>query len=153
MSHCFTDDNLVTTLCSVYIKLHQSITYKLIDIESSKSNIKFTITSCYLLGTWRMQSMLVLTEEDLGPLQYLRWSNLWPKNSLMPFQNTVKKYATEKINFAPTKKHSKNTAWKFFFFQNKICHMNHTLYIFFIVVFSNGYWLCRLHRELIVLTG
>ena len=51
MSHCFTDDNLVTTLCSVYIKLHQSITYKLIDIESSKSNIKFTITSCYLLGT------------------------------------------------------------------------------------------------------
>ena len=34
MPHRFTDDNLVTTLCSVYIKLHRLNAYLLIDIES-----------------------------------------------------------------------------------------------------------------------
>ena len=34
MPHCFTDDNLVTTFCSVYIKLHRSIKYLLIDTWS-----------------------------------------------------------------------------------------------------------------------
>ena len=38
MSHLLTDDNLITTLCSVYIKL-QSIASCLINIEYYKSNI------------------------------------------------------------------------------------------------------------------
>ena len=32
--HFLTDDNLITTLCSVYIQLHQSTAYLLIDIKS-----------------------------------------------------------------------------------------------------------------------
>ena len=38
MSHLSTDDNLITTLCSVYIKL-RSIASCLINIEYYKSNI------------------------------------------------------------------------------------------------------------------
>ena len=38
MSHLPTDDNLITTLCSVYIKL-RSIASCLINIEYCKSNI------------------------------------------------------------------------------------------------------------------
>ena len=34
MHNFLTDDNLITTLCSVYIPLYQSIAYLLIDIES-----------------------------------------------------------------------------------------------------------------------
>ena len=33
MAHFFTDDNLILTLCSVQIQLHQSIVPLLIDIE------------------------------------------------------------------------------------------------------------------------
>ena len=43
-----------------------------------------------------MQSMLVHTEEDLGPLQHLRWSTFGQRNELIPFQKTVKKSAKKK---------------------------------------------------------
>ena len=34
MPHFLTDDNLITTLCSVYTQLHQLTAYLLIDIKS-----------------------------------------------------------------------------------------------------------------------
>ena len=38
MSHFFTDDNLITTLCLVHIQLQFSMASFLIDIKSSKSS-------------------------------------------------------------------------------------------------------------------
>ena len=50
-----------------------------------------------------IQSMLVHTGKDLGPLQYLRWRISWQKNQLTPFQKTVKKNAKKKMNIVVDK--------------------------------------------------
>ena len=48
----------------------------------------------------------------------------------MPFQKRVKKKKRRKLLQTNThKQYSKNTAWKFFFFQSKTCHVNHALFV------------------------
>ena len=86
ISPFFTDDNLITTLCSFHIQPHQLIASLLNDLIL---NLKSYLMIIYwthidqlsfisnLNKIFSICNLLVHTEEDLGPLQHLRWRIFW----------------------------------------------------------------------------
>ena len=108
--------------------------------------------TCVCNPCWCILRIWTLATSKMEHFVRKKIANAFPKIHL---RNLLRK----KMNITTDKYLQINTIkilHESFFFQNKTCYVNHPLFFIhssFFQTFIDGYWLCRLHTQSVVLTS